>query len=319
MTSSIFSSDSWSRARAVPGRAVFKWLGYAIAGAATMALCVNILERSNPATQPWNGSAAEILFVGTSHAANGIDASVFGGTAGVVSFRGLDHRLAAATIARHAERWPRLLYALLEVDEFTLLTDMTQTSRDNPLELLAGLDLPLTALPPAPDRRAWWMSRLVLSGKGTAALDSSLRLTTQRLFYDRRKASRAVPLALTPAAGNNRVRFLERVATGQVADNVRALADLTQLLTTRGVKVVLLSYPQHRHYREARRDQWDRHIAQAVTAVNAVLPEVPFWDYRADAGFDDADFTNVDHLNKSGAVKLSRIVANRLSIGASLP
>jgi hypothetical protein len=313
MTSSIFSSDRLRRLRGQPPRVVVAWLARAAAVVAVLWVCIVILDRTNPAIAAWNTDSAEILFVGSSHTATGIDPAAFDGSAGVVSFPGLDHRLSAAAIGRHLDRWPRLGRAFLEVDEFTLLTDMSGTMGDNPLEVLARLDLSLWDLPPAPERGVWWRARMLLAGKGTGALDPSVRFNTERVFYG--SAPDESARTLTASAGVARMNYLKRIAAGDVDDNVRALVELTRLLAARRVEVTLLSYPQHRFYREARPAEWDRRIEQVVRAVQGVNGAVGYWDLRGDAAFADADFQNVDHLGDAGARKLSAMIADRIRAG----
>jgi hypothetical protein len=305
MSSSTSSSNGPSARR----RAALRVAVRAIGALAVIGLGVNVLKRTNPALERWNVGQAETLFVGTSHTDSGIEPAAFDRPIGVVSFPALDHRLAEAVITRHEDRWPRLKYAVIEIDEFTLFTDATQTNGEDPLELLTKLDLSIGDLPPAADRGSLWRALTLLSGNGTTALHPSLRFTARRLFYDAPPSERR---PLQRSAGWLRVGFLSRISVGRPADNIDALVRLSRRLATRGIRVALMTYPQHEYYRAARPPAWDATIAEAVQAVRKSVPDVEYWDFRSQSGFSDEDFFNVDHLSDAGAFKLSSLVARRL-------
>lgn len=311
MSSSTSSSEPAGAVTASRPRAALRVVGTIVVLVAAAGLTAFVMRRANVALKPWNFDTATIVFVGTSHTANGIVPVASGPPVGVVSFPGLDHQLANAVMAQHEDRWPRLSVAVLEVDEFTLFTDMTRTDREAPLELLARLDLAIGDLPPAADRGLAWRSRMWLAGKGTSVLDPSLRFTARRLFFT------APPVreqrALTAAAGVARVAYLRGIAVGRIADNIDALVRLSRRLTGRGVHIVLMSYPQHYYYRAARPPEWNVIIDQATRTVMGAVPDVERWDYRTDSAFVDGDFANVDHLSAAGAEKLSTRVVQLLS------
>lgn len=310
MNSSTSSSDVTGHADPALRRAA--WGSVAtVAGLVVVVLTgAGLLQRSNASLKPWNMGGAEILFVGTSHAGSGVDPNAFKRPVGVMSFRGLDHQLADAVLATNEQRWPRMSIAVIEVDEFTLLTDMTQTGREAPLELLARLDLSIGELPASADRGALWRARMWGSGNGSSALYPRMRWTAKRLFYDPEPAREAHPV--TAEAGRLRVEYVHRISEGRVEDNIRALVTSVRRLRSRGVRVVLMSYPEHQYYRAARPRAWDEAVAQAVTAVRTADGPVDYWDFRSDPSFADADFANIDHLSAEGASRLSAILASRL-------
>lgn len=94
------------------------------------------------------------------------------------------------------------------------------------------------------------------------------------------------------------------------------IANLEKFITrlqALNIEPILFSPPTYTEYNAfldtalIRRNQRD--IAQICTKYH-----VPYWDYMTDHRFTKADFYDMDHLNKKGAHKFSKMLSDRLSM-----
>jgi len=89
------------------------------------------------------------------------------------------------------------------------------------------------------------------------------------------------------------------------------LEDFIKILLSRGIKPILFSVPQYYEYRKFI-DRDNLYKYNSDISVISKKYNIEFWDYSGDSSFIKSDFYDCDHLNKTGAVKFSRILNLRL-------
>jgi hypothetical protein len=169
--------------------------------------------------------------------------------------------------------------------------------------------------------RMAWGAYNVARGRGLAALDPSRRFTLPTI--ERRMKTKSEWIAdRSPIPAPARTSTLSRSLSERgieylhknAADprfSIEALGEMTRALRESGIRVVLLTLPNHRLYRELHPPEWQR-LIESVAGSSGV----EHWDYRADPRFGDDDFNNATHLNAHGAARFTEILAERLTRGA---
>lgn len=320
--SSIFSSESQGELKGAPwGRAMLVLVAALLLIGSASSLLRRLFLPSG-----WGGEQTQTLFVGTSHFDGAVAYRRLPMPSGLLFLAGADQQLLSTSLLKHLEHWPALKCAVLELDEMTLLSDRAWQHRKDLSVLASELDLDAWELPSRGDapRRMATFALGLLRGRGWAALSPSKRLTLTNL--EAALTTRPGPWVpdtsppppvvktstLSVELSRRGVEFLER----EGADprwNLEALVEAAQALKQRGVRVILLTTPNHRYYRELRPAKWDALIAEGVRRVNEAAGPVPHWDYRSDPGFGDEDFNNATHLHAASAVRFTEGLAGRLS------
>lgn len=292
-------------------------------------LAAAALQRAHFSPPLWKTERARVLFVGSSHVGNGIAlaTSDYGPEVAVLHYPGMDALMALSAYRRHKVRWPALAVAVLELDEFVLLSDIERFRRSDISSFVTRLGLEVWDLPDFsgdPDR-LWWRLENLLTGRGTLLMQPDFRLSTAAVLrrvhgtsevfaVPPTPAAPAVPFVFDPAKARARVEFLERLERTNVEDNVDAFVELVRLLSRDGVQVVFLTVPTHGLYTMARPPKWDELLRRVASEAEAAVGEpISWWQLRTDARFEDeALYQNLDHLNREGAAKLADILKPRL-------
>ena len=270
---------------------------------------------------PWNSERAQTLFVGTSHTFDAIDPEAFDEEVGRITFADLDLQLAARTLERHRDRFPELGTLVVEVSDFSLLTDRVSDLRHDLGQITGELHLWSTSLPdraPIWPRRRWKL-RALIDGAGMPGLYWRRRPTLSRLLSRQDPIGEApfaeVPAvaasaALTEARAVRRVMRLEALIHGDPEPNLVALESMVARARAEGLSVALVSYPLHRTFSAVRPPRWERVVEEVMrrSEAEAVLR----LDYRIGHGLPDTAFKNVDHLSPLGATELSRRLSSDL-------
>ncbi|MBI2378462.1 MAG: hypothetical protein HYV07_30970 [Deltaproteobacteria bacterium] len=267
----------------------------------------------------------QLLFVGTSHVGDGIAYTRMPWPTAMLAHAGADQRLLTKAFLEHRERWPRLRVAVVEVDEVSLVGDRFWTQRFDLSATCGELDLDAHQLPSSraePVRLAWVAWNLA-RGRGFSALHASRRLTLEtvrRLLASPRgpwRPEKSSPnqvstSSISVARTREGLARLERDAVEPSA-NVRALGELVAALEASGVRVVLLSLPQHPAYLGLRPERFVRATRAALDEVRKVSRTEPtVWDDRG-MSLTDEDFTNATHLSSLGAARYASLLSRRLS------
>lgn len=271
----------------------------------------------------WNTPTAEVLFVGTSRTANAIDPAEFERPIGQVTFYASDIDLLSASLLRHLDRWSRLEVVVIEISDFTLLTDRVREGFSDLGPIVGELHLWSIALPNREPRFERWLWKLnnLLDGKGTPGLYYRRRPTLERLLTRERSeapfAKANDPTApgrtLDQDAGKARLSFISHRTGGSVEPNLSALENLVSVLTDRGIAVVLVGYPEHEELARLRPESWEKVIEKGLERGHqAAAAELPWLDYRRTHDMSDSAFRDIEHLNPRGAAEFSERLALEL-------
>ncbi len=287
------------------------------------------LQRAHFSPPLWKTERARVLFIGSSHVGNGIALAIpaYGPEVAVLHYPGMDSVLALSAYRRHKERWPALAVAVLELDEFVLLSDIEKSRKADMSSLATRLGLEAWDLPNFPEEpvRLLWRLRNLLMGRGLLLMQPDLRLSTPAVLRRVHGTSEvfavsssavvpSFPVVFDPSKGRARVEFIERLKRTNVQDNIDAFLELVSLLYRCGVQVVFLTVPTHASYTTVRPPEWDVLLQRVAAEAEAAVGEpIPWWQMRTNAGFEDeALYQNLDHLNREGAAKLADVLKPRI-------
>jgi hypothetical protein len=97
--------------------------------------------------------------------------------------------------------------------------------------------------------------------------------------------------------------------TDQLYKDYETLANVTK---DNGVRLVLLSTPMYRTYRDMMNKELMQEMSSHVHALQEKYPHVEYYDYASDDRFGDNDFQDASHLTEIGARKFSKIVKEEI-------
>ncbi len=330
VSSSIFNSEMlkvWVRFLTESWKAVTAIL---LAGCLTIFLGTRLVSDVF-VPERWMSPQAQILAIGTSHAADGLNNLAMPWPLGVFTLAGADHQLMSVAYQEHRDRWPHARLALIELDEYNLKMDRVWhlSTRADLSHLVGRLDLSVWDLPHRDDRglRWTWKAKNLLYGHGLASTYPARRMSFNNLghLWSRRgwKVVPKVPMPAPPLPKTKDKPTAQAVQQGiaRVEElshpprwNLEGLETLVRALDQQGIEVIALSYPSHCRYNESRPQAWDELIDTALQRMRKAAPgqDIPYWNFR-DAPFADQAFANATHLNRAGAWRLSVELAARIA------
>ena len=97
--------------------------------------------------------------------------------------------------------------------------------------------------------------------------------------------------------------------TDQLYKDYETLAKVTK---DNGVRLVLLSTPMYRTYRDMMSKELMQEMSSHIHALQEKYPHVEYYDYSSDDRFGDNDFQDASHLTEVGARKFSKIVKEEI-------
>ena len=286
------------------------------------------------ATPPVDFSAdTACLFVGSSHIRDSVVPEVFplrtvnAGTSGVPSAVGVCAAL------KHLPRMNKMRVVVCEISGRMSMKCPSEYAISNTQGMaklgLAAEDLPdligidvasmpylarlqsvtasRTPLTPINVHRAAWEARRAVAPERSDGIDADGPVDTLA------EAQRRIGAALPRVLGDDAVA--EKCAGGAAAlkDNAEALAVLARRLREQGVTVVFVQAPLPELYRRAEPDPFRRaYRFMEAAAKQAFGPDVVIWNDAAHADFGPQDFKDAVHLNRRGAEKYSRLLAERI-------
>lgn len=333
MPFSIFSSERLRRmVRLAPAR--LPWLAVlSISVVLTVVGAFSLLEALfiPPA---WKSPSAKVLMMGTSHLDNAIEPRLLPWDAGILACAGADLQLLTTAFDVHRERWPNLELVIIEVDEYTLLTDRVRGRRDDLSPLVDRLNLTVWDFEDRGDawERLRWRLVNLARGRGQAALQPRRRLglVNARWLRDRwlrDPVDRPPPppppyVAPDPAkvspegAAKGMKRFEKLIEEPEW--NVASLEALVDRLTAQGIEVVLVTFPSHPNYSRIRPPEWDALIRSVHTRVAAKNRAIEYWNLREMALPEEA-FTDLTHLDRRGAYDFTKALVDRIEARTRRP
>ncbi len=264
----------------------------------------------------------EVVFLGNSHFYSGIRADLLPFDAMTVAGSGFNYQIMRPVLERQLDRLPNLRVAVIAFDANPLLNEGAMSGT---------LD--------SPEMRDWGLSSAEMPRRpGTPepgslpALDGTLR---RYLVPHNRIAPEGVLISLglrddptvpghipseqrfQPWPGrvgkvaHHRLIFRDR----QFEPNCESLLAMIRQLDRRGVRVILLRPPFHPSYVAERPERWEEFCDEALERVRnaeGLSQTVEVWDFMKNPTFADADFRDDDHLNSTGAARLSALVSRPL-------
>ncbi|MDP8224571.1 MAG: hypothetical protein P9L99_14515 [Candidatus Lernaella stagnicola] len=264
----------------------------------------------------------EVLLMGNSHAARGIDPADLSRPAFNLAFPATDLYNCRHLLARVVDRLPRLRTIIVNLSDHSFAFDAaTQTPA------LVYQFWEVYRIPPrssslvTPLRYAQYLSRFWLV-RGTFLKDfirHGLRrrpprdpiLAVETLHDD---GFRTTSLSLPPAvmrqhAAKRVTRHIEFGTDESARERNRDyLRDFLTLAAEHRLDVVIVTLPLSTSYRELYPRELSSQFDDDLHQVLADLPDVRYLDFGSTPGLTNDDFKDADHLNGRGAAKVTRLL-----------
>ena len=93
-----------------------------------------------------------------------------------------------------------------------------------------------------------------------------------------------------------------------VNENILFLDKLVQLCDDKGVKVVIVTLPAYKSYRDNLNDSQLETIINTGKKMNNKYKNCTYYNFMDDEAFTAEDFYDADHLNKKGSKKFSSLI-----------
>lgn len=90
-------------------------------------------------------------------------------------------------------------------------------------------------------------------------------------------------------------------------ENEKILSELAQHLSSRGIGLVLVTFPVSKYYSDGMEASAYRRMQETLSRLSS-SKGVSYFNYTFDSRFAELDFWDGDHLNTAGAVKFSKIL-----------
>jgi hypothetical protein len=264
----------------------------------------------------------EVLFIGSSHVAFGINPALFDKPVAQLASGALDYLCMERVLGKALPRLPRLRLVVIEADIFPLRADTIDKYRGDYRELyLLGLqlgDLPRNVL--------WKAKQYLYESPLLYPFFFCERLTPQSFSWGHRRSAggRAqewtgdVPgyvateqVISEKNAGPVILGFHRQDLKSNRYDvNLAALLRMCRTLESSGIRIALLRLPHHESYWRNRPAEWDEQYAKMIGVVTAEFApaELDCWDMDQSPLFTDRDFMDAHHLNSKGARQLAEIL-----------
>ncbi|WP_099716714.1 hypothetical protein [Clostridium sp. LS] len=101
---------------------------------------------------------------------------------------------------------------------------------------------------------------------------------------------------------NKAIRYID-----SYKENIKILNSFTTFCNERNVRVYLLAFPNTEFYKKYLLKEYKETYMSALNSING---EIRFIDLNNCDIFEDKDFVDMDHLDKSGAIKVSEYINN---------
>lgn len=98
--------------------------------------------------------------------------------------------------------------------------------------------------------------------------------------------------------------------TNTYSENKEILNSFIRYCNERGIEVCMIAFPSTKFYKEYLLKEYKELYMDALNSIDGVIH---FIDFNEIDIFTDKDFVDMDHLDKSGAIKVSKVI-NSLNI-----
>ncbi|MFT5121909.1 MAG: hypothetical protein ACI9TH_000027 [Kiritimatiellia bacterium] len=281
----------------------------------------------------------ELMFLGSSHMAAGINPSYFDKEVANISLNAGNYEVLEILFKSHIEKMPNLKYVILEADNTCLALDRLNETRDFvELNYLGG------DLAHYPKSDSWKSFQRIINQDGIYPVLFYNRLTPyeyvykRKLAYTREERSRInqqkhAGLAEMPDWPFNRkepgkpvpghsphmhvmnqermdridgITFNDPVFWDRVERNSVALERLLARIDEHKVQPIFFRFPYTYAYHRWNTPEWEE-VDQAMMAYlkERYNDRFVFWEIPQKPYFELSDFSDSQHLNKWGAIKMS--------------
>lgn len=269
----------------------------------------------NPYATKWTavqraGKAAEVVILGSSHTAAGLDPGHFAIPGLNLANDAQDYFYDTELLRAALPHLPKLRVVVFDVSYFSFWYRLNQSPngwRQFIYHQQLGLPIEQSGMSPLDLRR---YSRVALHGP-TEALHYALHknesfgpVVTSSGWQRIDKDGSSGP---TVETGLKRLQYHQSlIDKAALTFNLQRLGSVIKILHERGVRVVLLSTPIFETYRSAESSSV---IAENQQVIKHLCDEFncEYMDYSDDSRFSRSDFADDDHLNIVGAQKLTSI------------
>jgi hypothetical protein len=253
----------------------------------------------------------ELLILGSSYSAEGINPHLFKAHAFNLANPAQSLYYDAALLDRYVDRMPKLKTVVLSVGYATLFTELTSTRQ---FLYYRFFDIPprVERLLAAVDARRFSLVALLSSSVYATLRKYGQPTTIDRLGWD----DDGVVAGQGPILGDSLVTFSHgEMKEAHLPSNLRYLNRLIGQAHQHGAETILVSTPLHETFFRAMNPSWYGRM-QASLQVVCRTPGVRCLDYMKDARFGVGDFReDAIHLTQSGAAKFTTILARDLGMG----
>lgn len=262
----------------------------------------------------------EVLVLGSSHALFGVDPAQFRLATFNMAYVSQTFYYDQRIVDAYLDRMPALKAVILPVSYFSLDTSMVGSTEKwrcyfyekyfgFPVEGASGSQLSTLF-----DLKRYSLIALYGIPKSLKQLRNNFNLNEVKGQQVNGWLKRDLSVPLADRKGADRVALHERLMfPNQRPANISYLKAIAKRLRERGVNLYPVTLPVHRTYSAHVNS---RIYNSMVTTVADFCDEngCRYLNFFTDDRFDDADFFDNDHLNATGAAKLSRLLAAELSL-----
>ncbi|MEZ6119737.1 MAG: hypothetical protein R3C28_24660 [Pirellulaceae bacterium] len=258
-----------------------------------------------------------LFFLGSSHFMVGVDPRMFPFEVVNLNHQGLDYRLMNLILQKNLARWPDVDAVIIELDPYPLFADTVATFGTNVTLGRLGLD----ADEYTKSIKSWCSHKL-----------SCLTVFQSPSFSPRSMLERMTPTSVVPGfvssdlvmqqTGEQRAKFHMNLLKNfnTFGENHAALNEMIHAVQQKGIPCYLVVTPHAEGYWDAlSQDVRERYrdVKQDLIAGG----KVQVWDLDQDPALQiqTHDFRDGDHLNKSGAQKLTASIIRRVEDSGVCP
>ena len=253
--------------------------------------------------------SVEVLILGNSHDLYGVNPHLIKAKAFNAANVSQTYRLDYEIAMKYQAHWQQLNYIVMSVDYFSLYTSLEtgdEKWRIKNYEIYSGIDV-------VKDVRAH-----------TEILSSNFKINLERLYknyianvstsyctslgWAANYNATSNSAALT-ASGINRAKYHTAISKEDLLnENIAMLRSIIEFAKRKSIKVILFTSPCYKTYTaNLKPEQLSRTLAE-IEKLKSEFSNVSYINLLRDSSFLESDFFDANHLNHTGARKLTNII-----------
>lgn len=252
-----------------------------------------------------HGKEVETLVFGSSHTYHSVSPSAFGGRCFNIAYSSQDLERDCYLFDRFTEQAKSLRNVIIDISYHTMPEMMEDFSYSESLLKYYGIymDYPPTRFSLELTIPQWSKKMLMyLKGVETCKCDS--------LGFGIENRNSKIDLYNAEVV----VKYHTHKNRTHVERNMQILRHIAEECQKRGIRLILLTSPVTDLYASCLDSTQLRLMYNCVEEITSEYPSAIYLDYIGDSRFSHEDFFDVDHMNKSGAEKFSRILSDTISV-----